>query len=187
MRHLKSGRKLGRTSSHRKATLSSLSTAIIAHKRITTTLAKAKEARMVVEKLVTRAKRAVAAEGEGQTKNVHARREVFSFLRDRKAVTTLFSDIAPKVAERPGGYTRIVKLGQRRGDGAHLAILEFVDFNTGQVKTAQPERKTKKSAPRKKTSKKAETTATKAKSGTITEKTESPQTEEHTESETKKN
>ncbi len=181
MRHLKSGRKLGRTRSHRKATLSSLSNAIIAHKRITTTLAKAKETRMVVEKLVTRAKRAVAGEGEGQAKNVHARREVFSFLRDRKAVTTLFNDIAPLVAGRPGGYTRVVKLGQRRGDGAQLALLEFVDFKVGQTKTAKTERKAAKSAPRKKTSKKA--AATKA---AATEEAASPQTEEHTESKTKK-
>ncbi|MBM4167955.1 MAG: 50S ribosomal protein L17 [Ignavibacteria bacterium] len=183
MRHLKSGRKLGRTRSHRKATLSSLSTAVIAHKRITTTLAKAKETRTVVEKLVTRAKRAVASEGEGQTKNVHARREVFSFLRDRKAVTTLFNDIAPKVASRPGGYTRVVKLGQRRGDGAQLALLEFVDFNVGQSKTTKTQPKAAKSAQRKKASKKP---AVKAEAAAATEEAASPQAEEHTESETKK-
>ncbi|MEX1140552.1 MAG: 50S ribosomal protein L17 [Bacteroidota bacterium] len=137
MRHRKSGRKLSRTASHRRATLSSLSNALINHKRIQTTTAKAKEARMVVEKLITRAKRAVSKEGEGKPKDVHARREVFSFLRDRNSVSVLFSDIAQKVAARQGGYTRVVKLGQRRGDGAEIAVLELVDYNTGQEKAAK--------------------------------------------------
>ena len=135
MRHRKSGRKLGRTHSHRKATLSLLSAALIRHKKVRTTTAKAKEARTVVEKLITRAKRAVLKEGDGKVKDVHARREVFSFLRDRDAVSTLFNDIAQKVSGRPGGYTRVVKLGQRRGDGAEVAVLELVDYNTGQEKT----------------------------------------------------
>jgi large subunit ribosomal protein L17 len=135
MRHRNSGRKLGRTASHRRATLSSLSNALINHKRIQTTTAKAKEARMVVEKLITRAKRAVMKEGEGKPKDVHARREVFSFLRDRTSVSVLFSEIAQKLAARQGGYTRVVKLGQRRGDGAEIAVLELVDYNTGQEKT----------------------------------------------------
>ena len=149
MRHLNAGRKLGRTHSHRKATLSALSVSLIQHKRIRTTTAKAKEARTVVEKLITRAKNAVAGEGDGKNKNVHARREVFAFLRDRKAVTALFNDIAPKVASRPGGYTRVVKLGRRRGDGAEVAVLELVDYNTGQEKTAKASEK-KPKAERKK-------------------------------------
>ena len=91
---------------------------------------------MVVEKLITRAKRAVVRETDGKQKDVHARREVFAFLRDRTAVSTLFNDIAPKVATRPGGYTRVVKLGRRLGDGAEVAILELVDYNTGQEKAA---------------------------------------------------
>ena len=136
MRHRKSGRKLGRTASHRKATLSSLSVALIRHKKIRTTTAKAKEARSVVEKLITRAKRAVEKEGEAKPKDVHARRVVFAFLRDREAVTTLFNEIAPKVGTRAGGYTRVVKLGRRLGDGAEVAILELVDYNTGQEKAA---------------------------------------------------
>ncbi|MEX0737594.1 MAG: 50S ribosomal protein L17 [Bacteroidota bacterium] len=136
MRHLNSGRKLGRTASHRKATLSALSVALIQHKRIRTTTAKAKEARTVVEKLISRAKRAVVKETDGKQKDVHARRLVFAFLRDRTAVSTLFNDIAPKVANRPGGYTRVVKLGRRLGDGAEIAILELVDYNTGQEKAA---------------------------------------------------
>jgi len=136
MRHLKSGRKLGRTHSHRKATLSALSVSLIKHKKIRTTTAKAKEARTVVEKLITRAKNAVQKEGDGKVKNVHARREVFAFLRDREAVTTLFNEIAAKVATRPGGYTRVVKLGQRHGDGAEVSMLELVDYNKGQEKAA---------------------------------------------------
>ncbi len=131
MRHRKSGRKLKRTASHRKATLSALSTALLRHKKIRTTVAKAKETRMVVEKLITRAKNAIAAEGE--KKNIHARRMIARSIHDRQVVKELFADIAPKVANRPGGYTRVVKLGQRFGDGAEVAILELVDFNTGQA------------------------------------------------------
>ncbi len=153
MRHLKSGRKLGRTHSHRKATLSALSVSLIQHKRIRTTTAKAKETRMVVEKLITRAKRAVLREGDGKAKDVHARREAFSFLRDRTAVTSLFNDIVPKVTSRPGGYTRVVKLGQRRGDGAQVAMLELVDYNTGQEKQASKPAEKKEKAPRKKQAK----------------------------------
>lgn len=145
MRHQKSGRKLKRTASHRKATLAALSTAVIAHKRIKTTIAKAKETQKVVEKLITRAKNAVAHETAEQ-KNISARREVFSYLRSRSAVTTLFAEIAPKVAARAGGYTRIIKLGQRQGDGAEIAVVELVDFNIGQEKAAA--KAAKKAAPR---------------------------------------
>ncbi len=168
MRHRKSGRKLGRTASHRKATLSALSVSLIRHKKIRTTTAKAKEARMVVEKLITRAKNAVQKETDGKAKDVHARREVFAFLRDREAVTTLFNEIAAKVATRPGGYTRVVKLGQRLGDGAEVSMLELVDYNTGQEKAAaKPKAKAatagRKRGPKKgkpETSKKAKEAAT---------------------------
>ncbi|HEY4613645.1 MAG TPA: 50S ribosomal protein L17 [Bacteroidota bacterium] len=136
MRHGKVGRKLKRTHSHRRALLSSLSVSLIQHKKIQTTEAKAKETRRVVEQLITRAKRAVLREGDGKAKDVHARREVFAFLRDRAAVMTLFNDIAPKVASRPGGYTRVVKLGQRYGDGAHLALIELVDYNAANIEKA---------------------------------------------------
>jgi large subunit ribosomal protein L17 len=149
MRHQKSGRKLKRTSSHRKATLAALSTSVILHKKIRTTVAKAKEARMVVEKLVTRAKNAAAKESDSAPKQVAARRVLFAFLRNKAAVSTLFKEIAPKVANRPGGYTRVVKLGRRHGDGAELAILELVDFNVGQDKAA------KKASAKKKESTKA--------------------------------
>jgi len=146
MRHLRSGRKLKRTASHRKATLSALSIALIRHKKIRTTTAKAKETRMVVEKLITRAKNAVARETEAGRKDVHARREVFAFLRDRQAVVELFKEIAPKVAARPGGYTRVVKLGRRQGDGAEVAVIELVDFNVGQDKAAAKAAKATKKA-----------------------------------------
>ena len=148
MRHQNSGRKLKRTSSHRKATLAALCTALIVHKRIKTTVAKAKETRMFVEKIITRAKNAVATETTPDKKDISARREVFAALRSKPAVSTLFKDIAPKVAARSGGYTRVVKLGRRLGDGAELAVLELVDFNVGQEKAAT--KAAKKSVPRKK-------------------------------------
>ena len=150
MRHRKSGRKLKRTASHRRATLASLSTALLRHKRITTTIAKAKETRMVVEKLITRARRA-SAQADKPAVAIHARRETARFIKDRSVVTELFSTILEKVANRPGGYTRIVRLGQRQGDSAELAVIELVDFNTGQAteKTTAPAKKkaeTKKKA-----------------------------------------
>ena len=142
MRHRKAGRKLKRTSSHRKALLISLSTSLLRHKKIRTTLAKAKEARSFVEHMITRAKNAVASEGE--KKNVHARREVARYIKDRTVLTELFSEIATKVSARPGGYTRVVKLGRRFGDGAEVAILELVDFNTGKEAPKPVAEKTKK-------------------------------------------
>ena len=141
MRHRKAGRKLKRTASHRRALLGSLATSLLRHKRITTTVAKAKEARVVVEKIITRSKKAVAAgagadastkEGKFLQAAGPARREVGRLIKDRAVVAELFSTIAPKVADRPGGYTRITKLGQRQGDGAELAVLELVDFQVGQ-------------------------------------------------------
>lgn len=132
MIHGRAGRKLKRTASHRKATLNALATSVLRHKKIRTTLAKAKEARMVVEKIITRAKNAVAKETDGAPKNVHARREVARHINDKEVVKILFGEIAQKVATRPGGYTRVVKLGQRLGDGAQIAILELVDFNAAQ-------------------------------------------------------
>jgi len=168
MRHRQSGRKLKRTASHRRALLSALSTALLRHKRITTTVAKAKETRMVVEKIITRAKNAVAkveapaggtTAGENAFDKIggHARREVGRFIKDREVVSELFSTIAEKVATRPGGYTRIVKLGQRQGDGAEMAVIELVDFNTGKEaseKPATPAKKEKKAPAPKKAKKK---------------------------------
>ena len=134
MRHGKVGRKLKRTASHRKATLIALSTALLKYKKIRTTVAKARETRMFVEKIITRAKNAVAAETE--KKNVHARRQVARMIKDREALKELFTEIASKVLQRPGGYTRVVKLGRRHGDGAEIAVLELVDFNTGKATKA---------------------------------------------------
>ncbi|HUL45071.1 MAG TPA: 50S ribosomal protein L17 [Bacteroidota bacterium] len=148
MRHRKSGRKLKRTASHRKATLAALSTALLRNKKIRTTLAKARETRMEVEKLITRAKNAVALEKDG--KDVHARRMVARFIKDKEVVKELFGDIAQKVASRPGGYTRVVKLGQRFGDGAEVAILELVDYNTGKAPEKSSAKKKEKKEGRKK-------------------------------------
>ncbi|RCK77479.1 MAG: LSU ribosomal protein L17p [Ignavibacteriae bacterium] len=143
MRHRKSGRKLKRTASHRKALLNTLATELLRHKKIQTTLAKAKETRPFVEKLITRAKNALTKENENGQKDVHARRLISRYIKDREVVQELFTEIAPKVAQRPGGYTRIIKLGQRLGDAAPLAILELVDFNVVKEK-AKSETKTKK-------------------------------------------
>jgi large subunit ribosomal protein L17 len=168
MRHRKSGRKLKRTASHRRATLNALCTALIRHKKIRTTLAKAKETRMMVEKLITRAKNASAV--EAPAKKVHARRMVARFIKDREVVKELFADIAAKVAGRPGGYTRIVKLGRRLGDAGEVAILELVDYNTG-----QDESKAKAT-----TKKKAKKAPAKAKGSKKTSKSEAPVPTAHT-------
>ncbi len=119
MRHNKNFNHLGRQAGHRKAMLSNMASSLILHKRIETTVSKAKALRQFVEPLVTRSK-------EDTT---HSRRIVFSYLKQKEAVTELFRTIAPKIAERPGGYTRILKTGFRLGDGADMCIIEFVDFN----------------------------------------------------------
>jgi large subunit ribosomal protein L17 len=131
MRHRKAGRKLKRTASHKKALLNSLSTSLIRNKRIRTTLAKAKETRPFIEKLITRAKNAVAGEENSTQKNVHARREISRYIKDREIVKELFNEIAQKVNSRAGGYTRVIKLGRRLGDGAEMGLLELVDFPIG--------------------------------------------------------
>ena len=119
MRHNKNFNHLGRQAGHRKALMSNMASSLILHKRIETTVAKAKAVQQFVEPLVTRSK-------EDTT---HSRRIVFSYLKQKEAVTELFRTIAPKIAERPGGYTRILKTGFRLGDGADMCIIEFVDFN----------------------------------------------------------
>ncbi|MCE7934326.1 MAG: 50S ribosomal protein L17 [Chlorobi bacterium CHB2] len=130
MRHNVEGRKLKRTASHRRALLRALTVSLLRHKRIRTTEAKAKEARRFAEAIITRAKNAYLAEKAGSATNIHARRVVARDINDAAVLKELFSEIAQKVAERPGGYTRVVKLGQRIGDGARVAILELVDYNT---------------------------------------------------------
>lgn len=157
MRHRKSFNHLGRTSSHRKAMLSNMANSLLLHKRITTTLAKAKELRQVVEPIITRAK-------SDTTQN---RREVFSILQSKEVVSELFRDISQKIANRPGGYTRILKTGNRLGDSAEMCIIELVDYNenmlgTGKKETAKKRRsrsKAKKSDVEAKTPEKAEESA----------------------------
>lgn len=119
MRHGKKNNHLGRTDSHRKAMLANMASSLIKHKRISTTLAKAKALRMYVEPMITKSK----------TDTTHSRRIVFSYLQDKDSVTELFRDIAAKVANRPGGYTRIIKLNNRLGDNAEMALIELVDYN----------------------------------------------------------
>ncbi len=131
MRHAKKGYKLGRTASHRKATLAALSGALIRHKRITTTLTKAKALRIYVEPLITRAR----------VDTTHNRREVFRHLMDKIAVTELFNEISEKVGDRPGGYTRILRLGQRQGDAAEMAVIELVDYNDSVAETGRTRRR----------------------------------------------
>lgn len=120
MRHGKKVNHLGRTDSHRKAMMANMATSLIQHKRITTTLAKAKALRVYVEPLLTKSK----------NDTTHSRRTVFSYLQDKDAVSILFRDVAAKIANRPGGYTRIVKLENRLGDNAEMALIELVDYNT---------------------------------------------------------
>jgi len=132
MRHNRKGRKLNRTASHRRALLSALSTALIKHKKITTTTAKAKETRRVIEPIITRARDAFLQEKSGGEADIHSRRVVATFIRDKEAVKILFSEIAEKVGKRPGGYTRVLPIGARQGDGADMSIIELVDYNAAQ-------------------------------------------------------
>jgi len=137
MRHQVSGRKLNRTSSHRKALLHNLATALFEHKKVHTTEAKAKELRPFAERLITKAVHALQNEQqgnlhEGQTVDVHNRRVVGKFIRNKAVLQELFDSIAPAIGTRNGGYTRIIKTGIRRGDAARTAIIELVDFSTPQ-------------------------------------------------------
>ena len=119
MRHNKAINHLGRKSGHRKALLANMATSLILHKRIETTVAKAKALKGYVEPLITKS----------MEDTTHSRRVVFSYLKNKEAVTELFRTVAPKIADRPGGYTRVLKTGFRQGDGADMALIELVDFN----------------------------------------------------------
>lgn len=149
MRHGNKGNKLSRTASHRRALLMNLGCQLITHKRITTTLAKAKALRTYIEPLITKTKATESKEAIS-----HNHRIVFSYLNDKYAVKELFTVVAPKVAGRPGGYTRIIKLGARTGDNAELAMIELVDFNDIYGKSvpeaAEPAKKTRRSGAAKK-------------------------------------
>ncbi|MDY5035675.1 MAG: 50S ribosomal protein L17 [Prevotella sp.] len=135
MRHNKKFNHLGRTASHRKAMLSNMAISLIMHKRITTTVAKAKALKKYVEPLVTRSK----------DDTTNSRRVVFSYLQNKYAVTELFKTVAPKVGDRPGGYTRIIKLGSRQGDAADVCFIELVDFDVNMAKAPKAAKKTRRS------------------------------------------
>ena len=137
MRHNKAINHLGRKSGHRKALLANMATSLILNKRIQTTVAKAKALKVYVEPLITKSK-------EDTT---HSRRIVFSYLKNKEAVTELFRTVAPKIADRPGGYTRVLKTGFRQGDGADMALIELVDFNEAALASA-PKKAAKKSTRR---------------------------------------
>ena len=137
MRHNKAINHLGRKSGHRKALLANMATSLILNKRIQTTVAKAKALKMYVEPLITKSK-------EDTT---HSRRVVFSYLKNKEAVTELFRTVAPKIADRPGGYTRVLKTGFRQGDGADMALIELVDFNEAALASA-PKKAAKKTTRR---------------------------------------
>ncbi|MCR5850500.1 MAG: 50S ribosomal protein L17 [Bacteroidaceae bacterium] len=136
MRHNKKFNHLGRTASHRAAMLSNMAISLIMHKRITTTLAKAKALKKYVEPLITKSK-------EDTT---NSRRVVFSYLQDKHAITELFTVISQKVADRPGGYTRIIKTGFRAGDAAPMCFIELVDFDDNMAKTAKKTKRTRRSS-----------------------------------------
>lgn len=143
MRHNKAINHLGRKSGHRKALLANMANSLIRYKRIQTTVAKAKALQVYIEPLITKCK----------DDSTNSRRVVFSYLKNKEAVTELFRTVAPKVAERPGGYTRVLKTGFRQGDGADMAIVELVDFNEAAL-ASSPKKAAKKSTRR--SSKKAE-------------------------------
>ena len=140
MRHGKKFNHLGRKAAHRKSLLSNLAISLILHKRITTTVAKAKALRKYIEPIITKSK----------NDTTHSRRVVFSYLQDKNAVRELFDEISDKVVNRPGGYTRIIKLGNRQGDNAEICLIELVDYNelllsnTGEAKSKRKRRRSKK-------------------------------------------
>ncbi len=135
MRHGKKFNHLGRTASHRQAMLANMAISLIMHKRITTTLAKAKELKKYVEPLITRSK----------DDSTNSRRVVFSYLQNKEAIKELFSTVAEKVGDRPGGYTRIIKLGTRQGDAAPIAFIELVDFDENMAKAPKAAKRTRRS------------------------------------------
>ncbi len=143
MRHNKAINHLGRKSGHRKALLANMAASLILHKRIETTVAKAKALQVYIEPLITKSK----------VYSTHSVRTVFSYLKNREAVTELFRTIAPKISERPGGYTRVLKTGFRQGDGADMALIELVDFNEAALASSKKE--AKKSGTRRSRAKKA--------------------------------
>ena len=150
MRHgVKHNNHLGRKTGHRRALLANLASSLILHKKISTTVAKAKALRIYVEPLLTKSK-------EDST---HSRRQVFSYLQNKEALKTLFRDVSPKIAERPGGYTRILKTGNRLGDNAEMCLIELVDFNENLLKEKGAAKKAKATTRRGRGGKKKDTAA----------------------------
>ncbi len=170
MRHRKKFNHLGRQTAHRKALLSNLASSLILHKRINTTIAKAKALRIYVEPLITKSK----------DDSTHSRRVVFGYLQNKHAVSELFRDVAQKVADRPGGYTRILKTGFRQGDGADMCFIELVDYNANMLKAAEeaPQKRTRRGRTAAKKGSDAETAAS-------TDETAADQTEEKPEEKAK--
>ena len=136
MRHHKKFNHLSRTASHRSAMLANMAISLIEHKRITTTVAKAKALKKYVEPLITKAK----------TDDTNSRRVVFSYLQNKEAIKTLFGEVAQKVGDRPGGYTRIIKLGSRQGDAADICFIELVDFDENMAKAPKAAKRTRRSS-----------------------------------------
>ena len=161
MRHNKKFNHLGRTASHRNAMLANMAISLIMHKRITTTLAKAKALKKYVEPLLTRSK----------DDSTNSRRVVFRYLQNKEALKELFGEVAAKIGDRPGGYTRVIKLGTRRGDAAPIAFIELVDFDENMAKTPKAAKKTRRS---RKSAAKAEEAA----QAPVAEATEAPAAEE---------
>ena len=169
MRHGKKFNHLKRKTGHRKALLKNMANALIEHKRITTTLAKAKALRQYIEPLVTK----------GKSNTTHSRRIVFGYLQNKETVKELFGPIADKIGDRPGGYVRIIKMSFRRSDGAEMAIIEFVDYNDVYTKREKGESKSKKRRTRRSGGKKAaEATAAAVATETVTEVAEDATNEE---------
>jgi len=160
MRHNKKVNHLGRKSAHRKAMLANMASSLLIHKRISTTLAKAKALRSYVEPLITKAK----------DDTTHSRRVVFSYLQDKDAVSALFREISAKIADRPGGYTRILKTGNRLGDNAEMCIMELVDYNEAMLAAKEDAAKGKKRRSRRGTGKKDEVVAAAPAKAKATEK-----------------
>ncbi|MBP7027027.1 MAG: 50S ribosomal protein L17 [Bacteroidales bacterium] len=169
MRHLNAINHLGRKSADRKAMMANLASSLILHKRISTTTAKARALRTYVEPLITKSK----------DDSTHSRRVVFSYLENKSAVAELFREVAPKIASRPGGYTRILKTGSRIGDAAEMCIIELVDFNENMLagEGAKAKASRRRRSPKKKTAETAAVTETNAKAETPAEE-KAPEAEE---------
>jgi large subunit ribosomal protein L17 len=167
MRHRKKFNHLGRKSAHRKAMLANMAASLILHKRISTTTAKAKALKMYVEPLITKSK----------NDTTHSRRIVFSYLKQKEAVAELFKEVSPKITNRNGGYTRILKTGNRLGDNAEMCFIELVDFNETYTTEKKADTKTSRRRRGGKSTAKAEETAVEAKAADAVEKTENKEEE----------